>query len=211
MNEQPNLSSIYDLLESVVDRARSEHGAEPIRYDLGCGMHPAPGFQGVDAYAIMGGDQPNIAADLFTDGGWSFASDNSVDVFFASHFVEHVADWNHFFTQAYRKLRGGGYFVITTPYYLSVRATQDPDHKQMISRERYYYLMKAWRAANDLEHYQASVDFEICAFYPVWNEKFAHLINSESTNAELAEYHLRHTPNAVDDLTVVLRARKETT
>lgn len=157
----------------------------------------------------MGGDQPNIAADLFTDGGWEFTPDNSVGVFFASHFVEHVPDWDFFFTHAYRKLMPGGYFVITTPYYLSVRATQDPDHKQMISRERYYYLSADWLKANDLQHYQARVDFEICALYPVWNEEFAHLVNSEQTNAATVEYHLRHTPNAVDDLTVVLRAKKE--
>lgn len=156
----------------------------------------------------MGGDQPNIAADLFTDGGWEFTPDNSVDVFFSSHFVEHVPDWNHFFAHAYRKLKDGGYFVITTPYYLSVRATQDPDHKQMISRERYYYLSAEWLKANDLSHYQARVDFEICALYPVWNEKYAHLMTAMQTNPEVAENALRHIPNAVDDLTVMLRAKK---
>lgn len=200
--------TMQTLLDRLVDQVRAINGTEPFRYDLGCGLHPATGFQGVDKFALMAGDQPNIVADLFTDDGWNFLADNSVDIFFSSHFVEHVFDWDHFFTQVYRKMKAGGYFVITTPYYLSVRATQDPDHKQMISQERYHYLMRDWRSSQGLEHYEADVDFEICAFYPVWNAAFAHIGAAADKNPAAADYAMRHIPNAVDDLTVVLRAKK---
>lgn len=56
-----------------------------LKIDLGCGSAKKTNFIGVDVNHYPGVD---YAADL--EEGLGFISDNSVDEYFSSHFLEHV-------------------------------------------------------------------------------------------------------------------------
>lgn len=186
--------TMEELLRRLVEQIK-ETTDVPVLYDLGCGKNPCPGFVGVDLYS--GAD---VVADL-VGGEWDFCADESVDFFYSSHFVEHVEDFRGLFAKVYRKLKPGGYAVITTPYGASNRAWMDPDHKRPIFRETYFYLNADWRERNGI-HYGPDVNFEIIEQFPVWNARFQFLAPEQQA------YHLEHTWNAVDDLTVILRKPK---
>jgi SAM-dependent methyltransferase len=128
---------------------------------------------------------------------WPFKT-ASVDLIYTSHFVEHVPDWDAFWTEAYRVMKPGGYFVAITPYYTSVGASQDPDHKQLISPERYSYLSREWREKNDMAHYGANVDFRKAALLFDFDEDFA------DKDYSVIAYAMRHYMNVVRNLGVVL-------
>lgn len=195
----PEKLTIYDLLARLIDERMQSSPSGGVQfgtfYDLGCGKSPAPKCVGVDLYCVA-----DVRHDL-EHGDWTFCADGSVDVFFSSHFVEHVHNLERFFDNACRKLKPGGYFLITTPYGNSPRAWQDPDHVRPIFRETYWYFDAEWREKNGVSHYSATCDFEPTGMYPVWHPDFAHC--SEATKA----YHMEHTWNAVLDLTVILRKR----
>lgn len=191
----PETVSLQGLLDSLVSHVRNEN-PYPVLFDLGCGKVPAPGFQGVDFHT-----DADVQQDLFAES-WDFTPDNSVDVFYSSHFVEHVPDLNRFMTNAYKKLVDGGFFLITTPFGASVRAWQDPTHVRPIFRETYFYFSKAARQKMNNDHYGAQCDFDIVEMWPVFNERFADLGDAQK------EWQLKYGWNAVDDLTVLLRARK---
>lgn len=197
--ETSEIKTLHGLALHFVDRIR-ETVDEPVLYDLGSGQRCVPGFMGVDYYATT----TDVRHDLI-GGDWSFTPDNSVDMLHASHFLEHVSDLNGFMDKAWRKLKDGGLFLITTPYGLSVRAWQDPTHVRPIFRETYMYFNKGWREGQKLEHYEAACDFDIVDIWPIWNKRYA---TRAENNHELAETFLS-TFNAVDDITVLIRARKE--
>jgi predicted SAM-dependent methyltransferase len=197
----PEIVSLQGLLDSLVTHVTNTN-PYPVLFDLGCGENKAPGFQGVDFYA-----DTDVQHDLFR-GNWSFTPDNSVDVFYSSHFVEHVPDWNRFWANVYNKLAPGGFILVTHPYGASVRAHQDPDHKQIIFQERYWYVNKAARDKMKVGHYlhdndgnRVFMDFDIVDMWPVFNERFADLGEAQKS------YHLHHTWNAVADVTVLLKKR----
>lgn len=190
-------TDMVGLVDHVISRIYESGAQDPlVKFDLGCGKTPMEGFRGVDLNC-----DADVKADLF-DGSWDFTPDDSVDFLYSSHFVEHVPDWNRFFEAAWRKVKAGGYFLITTPYGSSNRAWQDPDHKQVIFEERYLYLSRGWLEMNQLTHYSAKVDFEVTNMWPIWNQDFVGL------NAEAQGYAMKHYRNAVDDLTVLLRCKK---
>lgn len=193
--QTPEIVTIDGLLQRIVDTAVAEN-PYPVLYDLGCGKNKAPGFLGVDF---------NIAADVHQDlfaPEWNFTPDDSVDVFYSSHFVEHVPDLNRFMTNAWRKLADGGFFLITTPYGASDRAWQDPTHVRPLFRQTYWYFNKEARQKMNNDHYGSEADFDIVEMWPVFHERFADLGDVQK------EYHMNFTWNAVSDLTVLLRARK---
>ena len=194
-------------LEDIVKDAVKATGVEkPVCYDLGCGFSKIglPEFVGLDYYAKA--DDISFA-DLFASpwrvyDPYLTLEDNSVDVLYSSHFVEHIPDWNAFFTEAWRVLKPEGFFIIVTPYGTSNRATQDPDHKQYITEERYWYLSKEWRDLNKLSHYSAPVDFSIEGFMYDWHSDY------RFKSDEAREFAKAHYRNVVNDMAVVLRAKK---
>ncbi len=190
-----SLHTMEELRSHVVSLIKTPN---PFLYDLGCGQKPAKGFVGVDLYASVG-----VRADLFAPV-WDFVADDSCDMLYASHFLEHVPDLDSFMSNAWRKLKDGGFFLINTPYGHSPRAWQDPDHKRPIFRETYWYFNAAARKRMGVEHYYGSADFDMVDVWPVWNKKYA---ARAEANPQLVEDFLAIF-GACDDLTVLLRARK---
>ncbi|MEU5906545.1 methyltransferase domain-containing protein [Micromonospora sp. NPDC047527] len=102
-------------------------GREPVVVDLGCGptkqwqgnlgldIFPAPG---VDAVADLSGSLP--------------LADNSVDVLFAVHILEHLIDFLPLVDECHRVLRPGGVLHVMSPWWGHVNAVADPTHVRLM-------------------------------------------------------------------------------
>lgn len=177
---------------------KSETTAEeikPLRIDLACGDNRREGFLGVDKYKTPSVD---IVADLF--GRWPF-EDNSVDECHCSHFIEHVPDLCHFWSELHRVLKVGGKATIICPFAKSNRCWQDPTHVRGIVEESFYYLDKGFRKVNRLEHYLADVDFEFTVVYVGLDPHWA------NRNEVARAFAIKHYWNVVQDLQATLIKR----
>lgn len=184
--------TFQELIDAVVTTAgETDPGA--LLLDLGCGLNPKPGFTGVDLYSPLDGV---VKADL--EKTWPF-EDNSVAAIYTSHYIEHVRDWDHFWTEAHRVMKVGAYAIMCSPYYSSVRAFQDPDHKQAISEHRYYYLNRTAREQMHVNHYGFAGSFEVVSFFYDWHPDFVH------RDEAAKNYAKEHYINSVKDIVAVLR------
>jgi SAM-dependent methyltransferase len=82
-----------------------------IQIDLGCGTAKRPGHVGLDMYEMPGVD---YVLDL-TSEPFPF-EDDSVDGVFSSHFLEHIEEPNHVFSEIGRVCRDGARIEFWTPY-----------------------------------------------------------------------------------------------
>jgi hypothetical protein len=177
----------------------------PKKLDIGCGQNKQTGFKGID----IAGD-----ADIFHDlweTPWPIKT-SSVEEAFSSHLVEHIPHWRpgwdrdgwwRFFDELHRVMKKDGVVQIIHPYTMSVRAFWDPTHTRYIHEMTWYYLDPAWRAANGLDHYPVTCDFEVVVINGVG-------ITDEITtrNAEQQAFSRNHYWNVIPDLHVTLKARK---
>lgn len=148
--------------------------AEPVRevkLDLGCGTHPAEGYEGVDLFA----ENAAHRIDLLRFP-WPWAT-SSVDALRCSHFIEHIpmvyADIASntyelvqrvgtvdlliaFFNECWRILKPNGTMLVVTPALQSVRAFQDPTHRRFLPPQFYPYLNADIRksSAPDPDYYR---------------------------------------------------------
>jgi hypothetical protein len=119
---------------------------ELLKLDFGCGPNKRENFHGVDSTAFAGVD---TVLDL-TKTPWPW-DDNSVAEAHASHFVEHLTQWQRvaFFNELYRVLVPNGTCQMIVPHWASCRAYGDPTHQwPPWSEFAFYYLKKDWRMAN---------------------------------------------------------------
>jgi predicted SAM-dependent methyltransferase len=173
-----------------------------LKLDLGCGANKREGFKGVD---FVKTEQTDYVHDLFTFP-WPF-KDSSVEELHASHFFEHVPAKLRpkFMDEAYRVLVPEGKFTVITPYYTSVRATQDFTHEwPPLSQNSYLYFNKGWRDQNKLTHghYDMKCDFDFV---------YGFIINAAwvARNDEARGFAMQNYVNSVDDLQVTLTSRKK--
>lgn len=184
-----------------------------VRLDLACGNNKKEGFVGLDI--VTEGTQADFVCDLFEKSNWKVLGnvqswcnpdgsikDNSIFEVRMSHFIEHVPDLVSFANELYRIMVPGGRVYITAPYYSSIRAMQDPTHKQFISEATFLYWMKPWREMNGLSHYEFACDFRTLTIKYFFNSEWR-------TRAKAAqEWARKHYINVVDDIEVTLEAIK---
>jgi SAM-dependent methyltransferase len=89
----------------------NDEGTASIRLDLGCGNSKRPGFVGLDQFP---GEQVDHVLDLTADP-FPFP-DDSVDEVFSAHFLEHIEEPNHVFSEIGRVCRDGARIEFWTPY-----------------------------------------------------------------------------------------------
>jgi hypothetical protein len=147
-----------------------------IKLDLGCGLNPREGFEGVDLY----GDKAKHKVDLFKFP-WPFV-DNSVDEISCSHLLEHIpareveerdlinaADTHYlgadmffaFMDECWRILKVGAWMNIVVPSGRSDRAFWDPTHRRFLMQTTFLYFAEGWRIINGLEHYRVACNFGV--------------------------------------------------
>lgn len=93
-----------------------------IKVDLGCGLRKQEGFIGVDRFPMPDVD---IIADI--DQRLPF-EDNSVDLLFSSHSLEHVHDLMSTMREIYRVCKHGAQVCIVAPYYEQKLNIANPYH-----------------------------------------------------------------------------------
>ncbi len=106
-----------------------------MKLDLGCGLHPAPGFIGMDRSAAV---HPDVVHDM-EDLPWPFPSD-SVEEVRASHSLEHVHDLLGVMEEIHRVLKPGGLLTAIVPYYRNERAFMDPTHVRFFTEHTMGYF-----------------------------------------------------------------------
>lgn len=179
--------------------------------DLGCGevkisveyLKQTRMIEDTDEVEIKGVDFYTDKADIkhnLTHFPYPFKN-NSVDVIYSSHFVEHLDGIERiaFFNECYRILKPNGKMKLIHPYHKSDRAVQDPTHKfPPICETSYLYWTKAFREANKLGHYLGDCNFDFNIYYTFndgsWLQK----------NEETRNFAITHYSNVVADMIVDL-------
>lgn len=197
----------------IADQKTSRNGKKTklLRIDLACGQVKKEGFTGVDIVKLPGVD---IVCNL-TKFPWSFES-NSVDEIYCSHFIEHLdgETFIKFMDECYRIMKVGTYvenvpqqegahITFIAPYYSSVRAIQDPTHKQFISEQSFLYYNKKWREDNKLTHYPIKSDFDF---------SYSYFLDPEITtwNHERQRFAIKFYNNSVSDIMIRLIKKEKT-
>jgi SAM-dependent methyltransferase len=98
-----------------------------IRVDLGCGRAKADEFIGLDRY-------PGAGVDVVADLNHPLPlRDDSVDLLYASHSLEHVADLLAVMKEIYRVCKHGAQVCIVAPYYHQALNVANPYHTQVFN------------------------------------------------------------------------------
>jgi SAM-dependent methyltransferase len=79
------------------------------KVNIGAGMTYIPGFINVDI-----SEKAQVTLDLSKDK--LPMKDNSVDIVFSYHTLEHIPDYLHVLSEIHRVLKHGGRFLLGTPY-----------------------------------------------------------------------------------------------
>ena len=170
-----------------------------MKLDLGCGQNKKRDFEGDDTWTGVDlYSEADIKFDLFKKK-WPW-KDESIDEIYSSHFIEHLPDLIPFMNECHRILKTGAKMTVVAPYYSSVRATQDPTHKQFISEHSFLYYDKKWRESQGLDHYPITADFEF-GYAHAWVPEWA------SRSDEAKRFALTHYNNVVTDILVTLTKR----
>lgn len=116
-----------DSFANHASRKRSSDGSRPkpggmVKIDLGCGARKAMGFIGVDRSSLPGVD---VIADI--NGRLPFR-DNSVDLLFASHSLEHAEKLLPTLKEIYRICKHGAQLCVLAPYYQQGLNLANPYH-----------------------------------------------------------------------------------
>lgn len=106
--------------------------------NLGCGAHGFNGCLNVDRHPSA-----EYVADLNHIWPWET---KSVKAIYAVQVFEHVADPEHFMSEAHRVLVAGGPLIITTPDYRHPNSFTDPTHVRHCTERSFDY----WCAHTDL-------------------------------------------------------------
>jgi len=108
--------------------------------DLGCGIHKAKGFIGVDIVPAEGVD---IIADL--NGTFPFP-DNSIDIIKAHNILEHLSNIINSMNELWRILKPNGIIDISVPSTDGRGAFQDPTHVSFWNINSFMYYSNQYPA-----------------------------------------------------------------
>jgi SAM-dependent methyltransferase len=111
--------------------------------DFGCGDRKLPGATGMDILKLP-------AVDVVHDVNktpWPFA-DNSFDLVFGNHVLEHVADVLGTLGEIHRIVKPGGTVVVQVPYFRCTDAFNDPTHQHFFATHTLDYCIEGTTLAN---------------------------------------------------------------
>ncbi len=80
---------------------------------------------------------PDILADL--EKGLDFA-DESIDEVYATHFMEHIDNFDFLMSEIHRVLKRGSKAYINVPFFTHADAFTDPNHKRFFTISSFMYF-----------------------------------------------------------------------
>ena len=166
--------------------------------DLGCGLFPRDGYEGVDK-ALLPGVEWQVDLATFP---WPW-DDDAVEGVHCNQLVEHVVDLVGFMAELHRVCKDGAEVHILHPYQFNVRAWQDPTHVRCLNEVSFFYYDKGWR--NDQWPEYGSTDFEVVDLDAIPEENWKEIAGEFPEEFERA---CRNQINVIADLHWVLRCRK---
>lgn len=111
---------------------------------VGCGMHKVPGALGVDITAL-----PGVDVVLNLDEEPLPFSDNTFDIVYAHHVLEHLRNLPTVMSELHRVCKAGAHIDIVVPYYTCVGAFGDPTHVRFFT----YRTFEHFAETEDKERY----------------------------------------------------------
>lgn len=125
--------------------------------ELGCGNHKKDissiGIDFVDSEAV------DIIADI--NKGLGFLPDNSVDIIYSSHFLEHLGDVGYIMTEIYRVLKKGGKKIGLVPHFSNPYYYSDFTHKTPFGLYTFSYFTKQQSFRRKVPGFYNDIDFKI--------------------------------------------------
>jgi len=110
--------------------------------DVGCGGRKLPGAVGMDILKLP----PVDVVHSFDDTPWPFA-DNTFDLVFLNHALEHVRDAVAVMQEIHRVLKPGGHMVAQVPYFRCTDAYNDPTHTHFFTAGTLDYFIAGTKLA----------------------------------------------------------------
>lgn len=122
------------------------------KIDIGCGKGKMPGYIGLD---IRPSSEVDIVCDI--EEGIPLKS-NSITLIYSNHFLEHIKNVVFVMQEIYRVSKSGANIILRVPYYTSIGAFKDPNHKSLFTEETFrYFSSYQWKGFN----YKFDVDFQV--------------------------------------------------
>jgi predicted SAM-dependent methyltransferase len=130
---------------------------EHVVIELGCGsakqMKHAIGIDQMDHQGV------DIVCDL--EHGLPFLPDNSVDVIYSFHFLEHLPDLGLFMAEIFRVLKRGGKKIGTVPHFSNPYYYSDYTHKTSFGLYSFCYFAQHTPYRRKVLHYQKDINIKI--------------------------------------------------
>lgn len=175
--------------------------------NFGCGSDYLEGFVNVDHSRAVKADAYSLEEVEEKYG------ENSFGFILMKHSFEHVYDQLGLMERLYKLCNSKALIEIMCPYWSSIDAWSDPDHKRAISERTFYHFNRgAYFPREDgkrnpitpahPDHYLPHCDFEPVKLELVLNEPWVNASQDEQMRA------VKHFVNAVDEMHVLLRCIK---
>lgn len=121
---------------------------EVVRVELGCGSTKNEGYLGIDRFSL-----PNV--DLVADLNKGIPlEDNSVDVIFCSHSLEHFDSLSNIVNDIYRVCKHKAIINILSPYHMETVNLANIYHKQVFNEATFRFFSKeSSTTIDDREYY----------------------------------------------------------
>lgn len=167
----------------------SEKDKVKIIVDIGCGDRKVPCAIGLDKRACKGVD---ILCDF--EYGLPFKN-NSIEIVYLCHVIEHVRDLIPFMEDLYRVCKKDAQVYVEAPYYTSRGAFRDPTHLHFICEDTFQYFEYP-------ADYGANVNFKIESIRYDYRRPFRYFPEY------FCKRFRRYLLNVVDNFHVTLRTVK---
>ena len=130
---------------------------EKVVIELGCGSAK----QVKDAIGIDQIDHDTVDIICNLEDGLPFLPDNSVDVIYSFHLLEHLPDLGFFMAEIFRVLKPGGKKIGTVPHFSNPYYYSDYTHKVPFGLYSFCYFARETPYRRKVLHYQKEINIKI--------------------------------------------------
>ncbi|MEI7499781.1 MAG: class I SAM-dependent methyltransferase [Bacteroidota bacterium] len=130
---------------------------ETVVIELGCGSSK----QIKNAIGIDQADHATVDIVCNLENGLPFLPDNSVDIIYSFHLLEHLPDLSFFMTEIFRVLKPGGKKIGTVPHFSNPYYYSDYTHQTTFGLYSFCYFAQDTPYRRKVLHYQKEINFKI--------------------------------------------------